>query len=222
MKKTSYLMLLALIATLFTACNDVETYSDLKKKERNAISKFLVDSAITVISESQFEAQGQTTNLQKNEYVYLEKSGVYMQIVRKGCGNPIEDKRTVNVLCRFSEVNIETDSLLIRNDVVGTIYISSLGQYIDVSQYVDKLNVQRQGSTFTASFVSGMMQLVHGSSSVPAGWLVPLLYINVGRPQADGDEVAKVKLIVPHSQGSQTAMSSVYPAFYVITYQRDY
>ena len=212
-------MLLAMVVSLFVACNDYETYSDLKKKERQAISKFLVDSAINVISEKQFEEQGQTTDLKKNQYVLLDKSGVYMQIIRKGCGQQVESGKTVNVLCRFSETNILTDSMLIRNDIVGTIYMN--GQYIDVSQYVDKMTVQRNGSTFQASFVSGMMQLYHGTSSVPSGWLVPLLYINVGRPLQEGDEIAKVKLIVPHSQGTQTASQSVYPAFYVITYQRD-
>lgn len=212
-------MLLAMVVSLFAACNDYETYSDLKKKERQAISKFLVDSAINVISEKQFEEQGQTTDLKKNQYVLLDKSGVYMQIIRKGCGQQVESGKTVNVLCRFSETNILTDSMLIRNDIVGTIYMN--GQYIDVSQYVDKMTVQRNGSTFQASFVSGMMQLYHGTSSVPSGWLVPLLYINVGRPLQEGDEIAKVKLIVPHSQGTQTASQSVFPAFYVITYQRD-
>lgn len=212
-------MLLAMVVSLFAACNDYETYSDLKKKERQAISKFLVDSAINVISEKQFEEQGQTTDLKKNQYVLLDKSGVYMQIIRKGCGQQVESGKTVNVLCRFSETNILTDSMLIRNDIVGTIYMN--GQYIDVSQYVNKMTVQRNGSTFQASFVSGMMQLYHGTSSVPSGWLVPLLYINVGRPLQEGDEIAKVKLIVPHSQGTQTASQSVYPAFYVITYQRD-
>lgn len=212
-------MLLAMVVSLFAACNDYETYSDLKKKERQAISKFLVDSAINVISEKQFEEQGQTTDLKNNQYVLLDKSGVYMQIIRKGCGQQVESGKTVNVLCRFSETNILTDSMLIRNDIVGTIYMN--GQYIDVSQYVDKMTVQRNGSTFQASFVSGMMQLYHGTSSVPSGWLVPLLYINVGRPLQEGDEIAKVKLIVPHSQGTQTASQSVYPAFYVITYQRD-
>lgn len=204
-------MLLAMVVSLFAACNDYETYSDLKKKERQAISKFLVDSAINVISEKQFEEQGQTTDLKKNQYVLLDKSGVYMQIIRKGCGQQVESGKTVNVLCRFSETNILTDSMLIRNDIVGTIYMN--GQYIDVSQYVDKMTVQRNGSTFQASFVSGMMQLYHGTSSVPSGWLVPLLYINVGRPLQEGDEIAKVKLIVPHSQGTQTASQSVYPPF---------
>ena len=166
-------MLLAMVVSLFAACNDYETYSDLKKKERQAIGKFLVDSAINVISEKQFEEQGQTTDLKKNQYVLLDKSGVYMQIIRKGCGQQVESGKTVNVLCRFSETNILTDSMLIRNDIVGTIYMN--GQYIDVSQYVDKMTVQRNGSTFQASFVSGMMQLYHGTSSVPSGWLVPLL-----------------------------------------------
>lgn len=222
MRRSVYACLLLAGLLAFTAsCNDYETYGDMKNKERAAISRFLSDSAITVISQSAFEAQGETTDVSKNEYVYLDKSGVYMQIVRKGCGSMLEDGKNVNVLCRFSEYNILEDSMLIRNDVRMSVYNSSTGSYIDVSQYVDKMNVLRSGSTFTASFVSGMMYIYHGSASVPAGWLVPLLYVNVGRPLTETDEVAKVKLIVPHSQGTADASSSVYPCFYEITYERE-
>ena len=67
-----------------------------------------------------------------------------------------------------------------------------------------------------------MMLMYHSSStSVPAGWLVPLNYINVGRPENENDEIAKVRLIVPHSQGTVDASSSVYPCFYEITYVRE-
>lgn len=65
-----------------------------------------------------------------------------------------------------------------------------------------------------------MMYQFHGSASVPAGWLVPLNYISVGYPEEDNDEIAKVSLIVPHSQGTADASSSVTPYFYEITYQR--
>jgi hypothetical protein len=65
------------------------------------------------------------------------------------------------------------------------------------------------------------MYYVYGSAQVPPGWLVPLTYINVGYPEKDGDEIAKVRLIVPHSQGHTMASSNVTPYFYEITYQRE-
>ena len=49
---------------------------------------------------------------------------------------------------------------------------------------------------------------------------MPLNYVNVGRPEKEDDEVAKVRLIVPHSQGTADASSSVYPCYYEITYER--
>ena len=61
--KKLLLIIIAAVA-LFSSCNDYETYGDKKEKERNAISKFISDSSIYVISEEQFEAQGQTTNLE--------------------------------------------------------------------------------------------------------------------------------------------------------------
>jgi hypothetical protein len=69
-------------------------------------------------------------------------------------------------------------------------------------------------------FESGMMQAYHSSTSVPGGWLVPLNYINVGRPEKEDDQIAKVRLIVPHSQGTADASSTVFPCYYEITYER--
>ena len=147
-----------------------------------------------------------------------------MQIVRKGCGNKLEDNKSASLLCRFVERNLLTDSILIRNDRRGSIYMSSLGMTIDPSQYVDKMFVTRTGTTITAMFVAdpqpGMMQSYHSSTSVPGGWLVPLTYINVGRPENIDDETAKVRLIVPHSQGTADATSSVIPCYYEISYER--
>ena len=89
-----------------------------------------------------------------------------------------------------------------------------------ISQYVDKMYVTRNGTTITAMFESGMMQTYHSSTSVPGGWLVPLNYINVGRPEKEGDQIAKVRLIVPHSQGTADASSTVFPCYYEISYER--
>ena len=41
----------------------------------------------------------------------------------------------------------------------------------------------------------------------------------VGWCRSAKDEIAKVRLIVPHSQGHSDALSNVYPCFYEITYQ---
>ncbi len=208
MRMNRTLPFLALLAaTLFAACDDYETYGDKKEKERNAISTFINDSSITVISEAQFHNQGDSTSVEKNEYVYLDNSGVYMQIVRRGCGSPLEENKAVNILCRYLEYNILDKVIQSRNDESARNY--------------DKMTVTRQGSTYTGTFASGVMYSTYSSTSVPTGWLVPFTYINLGRQTDSDNEIAKVKLIVPHSQGQVYASSSVYPCFYIITYQRE-
>ena len=219
MKKYLYAAVLLAIVML-TGCEKYETYSDMKKKEQSAIENFINTQGIKVINEIQFEDQGYTTDLAKNEFVRFGRNGVYMQIVRKGCGSILEENRTVSVLCRFMEKNIKTDSVIIRNDDHAYI-TSTVGTNLDVSTFLDKMSVQRTGTTITASFVEGMMYQYHGSASVPGGWLVPLNYVNLGRPEYEGEETAKVRLIVPHSQGTPDASSSVIPCYYEITYQRE-
>lgn len=216
MKKV-YSLLVLLCGILFlTSCNKGETYSDLKDAEREAINRYISKNNIKVISQTQFTDQGETTNVANNEYVYLDRSGVYMQIVRKGCGEKVKDGETLEILCRFSEYNIKENKLVTRNDIVY-FYDASYGNY---SSLPDKMMVERIGNTYTGSFVYGLMSYTHSSTSVPAGWLVPLTYVNIGRPVNDDDEIAKVRLIVPHSQGTVDASSSVFPCYYEITYER--
>jgi hypothetical protein len=212
-----------LCAVFYMSCESYETYGDKKAKERDAISAFISKNNIQVIDENQFEAQGHTTDTTQNQYVRMTRTGVYMQIVRKGCGSKLEENKSVNVLCRFTEFNILADSILLSNLLPEFyIYDSSVGSYISTAQYYDKMNVSRKGTTITASFVTGLMMRYHSSSSsVPGGWLVPLNYINIGRPESENDEIAKVRLIVPHSQGTADASSSVYPCHYEITYVRE-
>ena len=222
MKSKTIAALLLGVVLILCSCQDYETYGDKKAKEREAISRFLSQRNIKVISETTFKEQGETTDTTANEYVYLNRNGVYMQIRRKGCGDKLEEGKTATVLCRFVEYNILADSMLVRNDIPYFIYNSYLGQVVDCSQYVDKMSVLRSGTTFTASFLAGgMMYMYHSTStSVPTGWLVPLNYINIGRPDKEGEETAKVRLIVPHSQGTADASSSVYPCFYEIQYEQ--
>ena len=220
MNKIIYTLLFVFGMIGLTSCNDYETYADLKEKEQDAISNFISREGIQVIDESTFKNQGETTDTTRNQFVHMSRTGVYMQIVRKGCGSPLEDKKSISLLCRFMEKNLLTDSILIRNDQKSSFYVTSLGRYIDTSQYVDKMYVTRNGTTITAMFESGMMQTYHSSTSVPGGWLVPLNYINVGRPEKEGEQIAKVRLIVPHSQGTADASSTVFPCYYEISYER--
>jgi hypothetical protein len=199
-------VLATMLTGIFIACNNYETYGDLKKKERSAISEFISDSAFVIITETQFHDQGDVTHGSK-EFVLLNKSGVYMQVERVGCGEKIKDGENLNLLCRFSEINIKEETVL--TNAYYTPY------------EVDKMYVNRVGSTYTAWFVEGKMYETYGAS-VPEGWLVPLEYINVGRPVKADDEIAKVRLIVPHSQGTtSSAKANVYPCYYEITYQRE-
>ena len=221
MRKTLYCLVLLCTALCYTSCENYETYADKKEKERDAIDAYLSTHNIKVISESEFLLKGQVTDTTAHEYVRFERNGVYMQIVRKGCGEKLEEKKAVTLLCRFVEYNILADSILLCNSYPFTIYNSTTQQYMDASNYVEKMSVTRTGTTITASFVAGLMTAYHGSTSVPGGWLVPLNYINVGRPANEGDEVSLVRLIVPHSQGTADATSSVYPCYYEISYERE-
>ncbi len=194
---------------IVSSCDDTETYAEQRDRENSAISQFLRDSSITVIDEDQFREQDYTTNLENNEFVLMQNSGVYMQIVREGHGSPIENGETTTVLCRFTERNLLTDSIQLSNEVLAFASIP------------EKMSVTNTNGTFSASFdqTSSLMYTFYGSTSVPSGWLVPFSYINLSRHTAD-DAIAKVKLIVPSTQGHQYASSGVYPCYYSITYER--
>lgn len=213
MKKLTYLLFLLFGVATFMACNDEETYADRKDRERAAINKYISDSAVSVISEAQFAAQNYTTDTSRNEFVLFESSGVYMQIVREGVGEKLKDGETTTVLCRFTERNMLGDSIEASNII-----------YAAFSKYVDKMIVNDNSGTFSGSFVTNESALVlmHGltSTAVPAGWLVPLAYIKVGRQTSANNEIAKVRIIVPHERGHSTASASVIPYLYDITYER--
>ena len=203
-------------AAVLSSCNDYETYGDKKEKERNAIAKFISDSSIVVISEDQFNQQGHTTDLARNEFVKLDKTGVYMQIVRSGCGSMLADGESTRLVCRFSEYDILEDTTTVCNNNPD---MSLNGK--SVVALPDIIQVSRTSGSYNASFESGVMLTVYRSASVPAGWLVPLSYIKVGRPQSLNEECAKVRLIVPHSQGHASASSNVTPCYYELTFQRE-
>ena len=191
----------------YIVTDGLDKYYFSEDKERNAITAFIREQGITVIEESQFIQQDSTTDLSKNEFVYLAKSGIYMQIVRKGCGKKLEENKSVNVLFRFSEFNILADTMQLRNDLNPRTY--------------DKMSISRSSATISGSFVSGVMLSAYGTSAIPNAFLVPFHYVNIGRPQVEGDEISYIKMIVPHSQGQTYAQQYVYPCFYTLTLERE-
>lgn len=200
MKKPIFIVLAILSAIAWCSCEDYETYAEQKEKEKNHIYDFIDEQDITVIDMETFEANGQVTDTAKNEFVLFEDKGIYMQIVRKGEGEMMEPGDRGVFMARYLEYNIADG-----DTISGNLYAST----------PDKFTCERKGDTFSASFTQGYMYAIYGSA-VPKGWLLPFSYITPGRPN---DKAAKVRLIVPHSEGTSTAAQYVYPTYYEITYE---
>ena len=198
MRRYFFVAAMTMIATLWCSCDDVETYAEMKEKEKAHIEDFISDQSITVITKAEFE-KDTITDVENNEFVLFEDKGVYMQIVRRGEGKMMEDGDRIVFMVRYLEQNIESGDTISAN-----LYASP-----------DYFTCKREGDSFTASFTQGYMLNIYGSSAVPSGWLVPLSYVTPGRPN---DKGAKVRLIVPHGQGTATASQYVYPTYYEITY----
>ena len=229
MKKTIYILFAALLAGITLAsCNEDETYAEQKEKERAAVMAFIKRQPITLcnnngdtllhltainpISIQQFEAQDSTTDVSKNEFVFFNNTGVYMQIVRKGTGQPLNSGERKRILCRYWEYNILGDSLQTSN--LST-YWSTNPEIINASNTAGTIS----GTFDTSVNGGGPMYLVYKDVTVPKGWLVPLTYVKIGRQTQPDEGIAKVRLIVPHSSGHKYATQGVYPCFYEITYQ---
>ena len=207
MKHISILLLaLAGLLTL-AACGDSETYADKRKRERAIISQYLIDQHIKAISEAQFKAQGYTTDTLQHEFVMFENSGVYMQIMRPGVGNVLGKNESANVLVRYTERNLLTDSITMSNE------------YPNFVAMVDVMTIRTQSGTPHAQFISGTFKAFYNTEKVPDGWLVALPYVKLGGLNPNG--VAKIKLIVPSTQGTAVASGNVTPSLFTISFQRE-
>ena len=203
MKKNNSGIIFVLSALmLLISCSDDVTYSDMKNKERGAVKEFIEEKSIKVITFEEFLANDTTTDVSKNEYVEIDE--VYMQIVN----NPknavdarrIDDGDTRNILVRYYEYNIQ------EGDTISTNLFAS---------EPDEMRVENSRGTYSATFTTGYMQSMYGNA-VPTGWLTPLRFLYFTRKHGN---LAKVNLIVPHSKGTITAATYVYPCLYQITFQ---
>ena len=217
MRHIIYILAAIVVICVTASCHDEETYAEMKKKEKRAIENFLKDNEfggpIKVISEEQFAAQDSTTDTLQNEYVLFEEDGIYMQVISRGAGKTFVEMAkeqsadstiSKTILCRFMEYDIKAGVVTSTN-----LYSSSI---------VDKMlcKYTHRSLQYTASFTQGNMMSNSKSSYVPQGWLKPLAYIRLTR---NSGKIAKVRLIVPHSSGTQNASNYVLPMFYEISYQ---
>lgn len=198
MKKIFLTSLMALFFLALFSCDDYETYAEMKEREKMHINDFISEHGIKVISMDEFLVDT-VTDLALNEYVLFDDKGVYMQIVRRGEGEMMQPNARGVFMARYMEYNIEEG-----DTISGNLF----------SATPDYFTCERKGDTFSASFTKGYMYGIYGSA-VPGGWLVPFSYITPGRPN---DKGAKVRLIVPHGEGTSTAAQYVYPTYYEITY----
>ena len=211
MRKLLFFNLMTLLVLVIASCTSSETYADKKNKESNAINQLISDSGFVVISENQFYSQDSMTA--DNEFVLFESSGVYMNIQSIGCGSKIKKNSSASVIWRWSAYDIE--------NAVWKEYMSFFGDYYE------KVYVSNTNGTLSALYIDGTYNsdYCYNSSTytyiVPTGYLVPLLYVNVGRPQSDSEDIARVRLIVPHSAGTYYASSYVLPYYVEITYELD-
>ncbi|MBR5334874.1 MAG: DUF4827 domain-containing protein [Bacteroidaceae bacterium] len=197
--------LLPLFAILFGACDDEKTYSDMKNAERGAVKSFIKEQGINVISFKDFIAQDSVTDIENNEYVLIDD--VYMQIVRNprnlDNARQMRDGETLNILARFVEYNIQSG-----DTIIGNLYDSDNPEVMRITY---------DSGSYSGTFTAGYMSSYYGNA-VPTGWLTPFPYIWLTR---SAKNIAKVNLIVPHTKGTSTAASYVYPCYYQITFQPD-
>ncbi len=213
MRKLAFLFLATiLVGGLFTACDNSKTYAELLDDERKAVSSYIRDNGINVISLSEFE-RDTITDVSKNEYVGFS-NGVYLQIVKRygeeyasfDDAPPFENNNLI--LARFVEVYIFDNDTTLASNVCN--------KYEYLNLYPDGFRFTDNGYSIYGQFVAepGLayyfdygMAALYESSTVPAGWLQALEYIRDG---------AHIRLIVPSKSGHNTAQLQVYPYFYDI------
>lgn len=206
MKKLIFAVLgLVAFSSVLTSCKeDEETYAEQKEREAKQVRAWLDSHNVDVISIQEFLKDTVTDNpitgpdTTRNEYVLFEDNGVYMQIIRRGEGRQISAGETWYLNARYVESYVGSGDTLTMN----------LFQ-----QDPDIFYVKRTGDTYGGSFLSGIMTRAYGNS-VPNSWLMTMPFI---KPALYNGNSAKVRIIAPHNQGTQTAAGSVYPAFYEIT-----
>lgn len=216
MKKLFYLSVLVYALSFgLQSCNNGKTYAEMKEEEADAINKFILENDIKVISEKEFIENDTVTK--ENEFVLFDKSGVYMNIQYRGDGEILKEGR-YNISSRFLEIcikDVEELGFSAGDTLANNIYSPYSENFL--------LTIGSSGS-YTASFTDlaqSEMYNYYQTADFPSGWLVPFAYLKmksyISAPPSD--KIARVRLIVPHSEGiASYATRYVYPCYYEITY----
>ena len=218
MKKIYYQILLGVIAFFsLQSCNNHKTYGELVDEENEAIERYLLENDIKVISKQEFLNNDSTTK--ENEYVYFEENGIYMNVIYKGAGQNILPEGSYDMLSRFIEIaikdvkdmGVEAGDTLVRNMYAN--------EYPSLQLKPEEYKVTIKDKAFTGQFngYSLMYKTYEQDTAVPTGWMFPLLYLKPIRTN-EAAKWARVKLIVPHTEGTRFAARFVYPCYYEITY----
>ena len=209
MKKLVFLFLSLLTAgSLFQACDNSKTYAEMLEDEKNAVNKFIKDSAINVISLEEFE-RDTITDLSRNEYVAFS-NGVYMQIVDRGNEDDPEDTfANNNVICaRYLEKNIASNELTCFNVVLPE-YINASDYYRSplTFRYVNE-NSSAYGIVLSTPLDYDYLWTANSyGTAIPGGWLLALPYLR---------DNAHVRLIIPSKMGHSISQQNVIPYYYDI------
>ena len=209
MKKLIFLFLSVIAAgSLFQACDNSKTYAEMLEDEKNAVNKFIKDSAINVISLEEFE-RDTITDLSRNEYVAFS-NGVYMQIVDRGNADDPEDSfANYNVFCaRYLEKNIASNELTCFNVVLPE-YINASDYYRSplTFRYVNE-NSSAYGIVLSTPLDYDYLWTANSyGTAIPGGWLLALPYLR---------DNAHVRLIIPSKMGHSISQQNVIPYYYDI------
>ncbi|RHD48278.1 DUF4827 domain-containing protein [Bacteroides caccae] len=209
MKKLIFLFLSVIAAgSLFQACDNSKTYAEMLEDEKNAVNKFIKDSAINVISLEEFE-RDTITDLSRNEYVAFS-NGVYMQIVDRGNEDDPEDAfANNNVICaRYLEKNIASNELTCFNVVLPE-YINASDYYRSplTFRYVNE-NSSAYGIVLSTPLDYDYLWTANSyGTAIPGGWLLALPYLR---------DNAHVRLIIPSKMGHSISQQNVIPYYYDI------
>ena len=184
---------------LFQACsNDDTSYADKRKRERRQVQNFLKKGAKVVDTESGLYLLDVPGNIKviSEEQFYKQDSTTNVA-------------QNEYVLFAGSGVYMQ----ILRKGQPGKIASGKSAPV--VCRY---LEYKLATDSYSGLFNSGVMKSLYGAA-VPSGWLFPLPFIGLGRQTTPTGEIAKVRLIVPSTEGHQLSKGSVRPCFYEITYQ---
>lgn len=220
---------MAVIAAFSSCKDDYQTYAEQREHERKLIKGFMARGCTVIDPQTQEtllhvdpiqvtkdieyltgtkDEEGNIVykDMPENLYVAVGNDNYYINIVRRGHGKSLQAPCNRRIHARYKEYSIEGDSIASTN-----LYSPSL------AQSPEEMLVTYSQGTFSGAFTNGLMYQVYGTT-VPQGWLLPLEYIQLARPNDGIENIALVRVIVPSDMGHELARQAIIPYFYEISF----